>query len=198
MKNKAATLLMEVGAEYDKKRLHGKRYFSELLDGLNEEETRAVRWLLETTRTSIELYTEAQRQLVHALTHNAALRARVELLKTVGDVTALTWALEIDDPFRLSSIKKVQSYSGLCAAQHESGGKQRRAPLSKERNPHLQTILIEHAKLAPRRNPHLKRVYQAALDQGHNPNRATLAVARKQAAYLLAIDKSGQAFTPPD
>ncbi len=39
----------------------------------------------------------------------------------VGDVTALTWALEIDIPYRFSSVKDVQSYCGLCAAQHESG-----------------------------------------------------------------------------
>jgi hypothetical protein len=67
-------------------------------------------------------------------------------------------------------------------------------PLSKERNPHLQTILIEAAKLAPLYNAQLSKVHQAALDLGYNRNRATLAVARKLATYLLAIDKSGQAF----
>lgn len=198
MKNKAATLLMEVGAEYTKSRLHRKQYFSELLDTL--EETPSVLELLRMTRTNIEVYAAAQRRLLDALKHHEALRERVERLKTVGgvgDVTALTWALEIDDPFRFSSIKKVHSYCGLCSAQHESAGVERRAPLSKQRNPHLQTILIETAKLAPSRNPHLKRIHQAALDRGYNRNRATLAVARKQAAYLLAVDKSKKAFTPP-
>jgi transposase len=153
------------------------------------------------TRASLDVFTGAQRRLLEALTRHTALRDRLALLKTVagvGDVTALTWALEIDDPQRFPSIKDVQSYCGLCSAQHESAGKQRRAPLSKERNPHLQTMLIEAAKLAPSKHRHLEAVHEAALERGYNRNRATLAVARKLAAYLLAVDKSGKPFAVPD
>jgi hypothetical protein len=53
--------------------------------------------------------------------------------------------------------------------------------------------LIEAAKLAPRWNPRLRQVRDRELERGH-PNRATLAVARKLVAYLLAVDRSGQAF----
>ena len=199
MKNKASGLLMELGVEYAKSKLHGKKYFSELLDGLQEVPA-SVRELLRMTRTNLELFTGAQRRLLDALKQHAALNERVRLLQTVGgvgDVTALTWALEIDDPHRFSSIKDVQSYCGLCSAQHESAGKEWRAPLSKERNPHLQTILIEAAKLAPSKHRHLREVHEAALERGYNRNRATLAVARKLAAYLLAVDKSGRPFIAP-
>jgi len=34
MKTKTAGLLMEVGADYNKKRLHGAKYFQELLENL--------------------------------------------------------------------------------------------------------------------------------------------------------------------
>jgi len=201
MKNKASGLLMEVGVEYTRSKLHGKKYFSELLDGL-EEVPQSVRELLRMTRMNLEVFTGAQRRLLDALSRHAALRERLELLKTVGgvgDVTALTWALEIDDPYRFSRIKDAQSYCGLCSAEHESAGKQWRMPLSKERNPHLQTILIEAAKLAPSRQPHLRRVHEQALQKpGGNRNRATLEVARKLTAYLLAVDKSGQPFKAPD
>lgn len=199
MKNKASGLLMEVGVEYTKSKLHGKKYFSELLDSL-EEVPNSVRELLRMTRMSLEVFVGAQRRLLDALTQHPALRERLELLKTVngvGNVTALTWALEIDDPYRFNNVKSVHSYCGLCSAQRESAGKQWRAPLSKERNSHLQTILIEAAKLAPSKQPHLRAVHQAALERGYNRNRATLAVARKLAAYLLAVDKSRQPFTPP-
>lgn len=200
MKNKTSGLLMEVGAQYDKKKLHGKKYFSELLGSL-EEIPASVRDLLQMTRTSLEIFTDAQRQLVKALKQQPALSGRVELLKSiggVGDIVALTWALEIDDPNRFSSVKKAQSYCGLCSAQHESAGKQWRAPLSKERNPHLQTVIIEAAKLAPSKHRHLERVHTAALERGYNRNRATLAVARKLVAYLLAVDKSGSFFVAPE
>ena len=54
-------------------------------------------------------------------------------------------------------------------------------------------MLIEAAKLAPRWNPQLAAVHARELQRG-NRNRATLAVARKLVAYLLAVDKSGKPF----
>jgi hypothetical protein len=70
----------------------------------------------------------------------------------------------------------------------------RRGPISKKRNKHLQTVLIEAAKLAPRWNPQLAAVYDKELATG-NRNSATLAVARKIVAYLMAVDKNQEAFT---
>jgi len=54
-------------------------------------------------------------------------------------------------------------------------------------------MLIEAAKLAPRYNPPLAMLHQRELQRGDR-NRATLAVARKLVAYLMAVDKSGQPF----
>ncbi len=48
---------------------------------------------------------------------------RVERLMTipaVGPITALTWALEVGDVQRFSSIKKAISYCGLCGAEKSS------------------------------------------------------------------------------
>ncbi len=200
MKNKASGILMETGVEYAKSKLHGKKYFSELVDSLEDVPPSVVN-LLRMTRTNLELFTAAQRHLLDVLTRHAALCDRVTLLQSVGgvgQVTALTWALEIDDPHRFSNIRRAQSYCGLCSAQHESGDKQWRMPLSKERNPHLQSILIEAAKLAPSKHAHLTRIREQAIVRGYNKNRATLAVARKLVAYLLAVDKSGQPFIAPE
>jgi transposase len=200
MKNKTAGILMETGVEYAKSKLHGKKYFSELVDSLEDVPPSVVE-LLRMTRTNLEWFTVAQRRLLDALTRHAALRDRVTLLQTVGgvgQVTALTWALEIDDPHRFSNIRRAQSYCGLCSAQHESGDKQWRMPLSKERNPYLQSILIEAAKLAPSHHAHLANLRDCALARGYNKNCATLAVARKLVAYLLAVDKSGQPFVAPE
>jgi hypothetical protein len=44
------------------------------------------------------------------------------------------------------------SYCGLTSALVSSADKQQRGPISKQRNSHLQTVLIEAAKLAPRWN----------------------------------------------
>ena len=47
-------------------------------------------------------------------------------------------------------------------------------PLSKQRNKHIQRVLVEAAKLAPRECHELAVVRERELERG-NPNRATLA-----------------------
>ena len=70
----------------------------------------------------------------------------------------------------------------------------RSAPrFQKQRNKHLQTVLIEAAKLAPRWNSDLALLYEKEKQRG-NRNRATLAVARKLVAYLLAVDRREKPF----
>ena len=195
MKNKIAGLLMEVGEPYNKQKLHGKRYFEQLLGNLQETPA-SVKDLLRLSRGTLELFEATQKRLLKQLQQAPRLQQRVELLRSipgVGEVTALVWALEIADSHRFPSIGQAQSYCGLTAAFAASADKQQRGPLSKQRNVHLQTTLIEAAKLAPRWNVQLAAVHARELERGHR-NRATLAVARKLVAYLLAVDKSGQPF----
>ena len=197
MQNKMSGLLMESGAEYNKQRLHGKQYFTELLDTL-EEVPESAKDLLRLSRGAMEMFETMQQQLVARLEKNPLLAKRVKLLnsiRSVGPVTALTWILEVGNPHRFTSIAKAVSYCGLTSALDSSADKQQRGPISKQRNAHLQTVLIEAAKLAPRWNPQLAAVHAREVEQG-NRNRATLAVARKLVAYLLAVDKSGQPFQP--
>jgi transposase len=199
MKNKTASLLMETGQEYNKSRLHGKRYFNELLDRL-EDVPDYVMELLRLSHSGVEIFDGWQRHLIKELRESLEIKQRVERLMSipgVGEVTALTWVLEVADPHRFSAVRKAVSYCGLCSAYAESAGKIRRGPLSKQRNSNLQTVLIEAAKLAPRYNPQLKEVYSREAARG-NRNDATLAVARKLVAYMLAVDKSGREFEVRD
>ena len=198
MQNKIAGLLMECGATYNKARLHGRKYFQALL-GQVEEVPESVKQMLRLSRGALDMFQSVQRQLLKRLHEDAALHARVERLcsiRGIGEVTALTWALEIGDPQRFGSISQAVSYCGLTAAFRASADHQQRGPISKQRNAHLQTALIEAAKLAPRWNPELAALHARELERGHR-NRATLAVARKLVAYFLAVDKSGVPFTPP-
>ncbi len=194
-KNKMAGLLMETGAVYVKEKLHGKKYFASLLEEL-EEVPESVKDLLRLSRGALEMFESTQKRLVRELLADPELTGRVERLMTipaVGEITALTWALEIGDPHRFRSGSEAMSYCGLTAALKSSAGKQQRGPISKQRNHWLQSTLIEAAKLAPRWNPQLAALQARELERGHR-NRATLAVARKLVTYLLAVDKSGQSF----
>jgi transposase len=200
MKNKMSGLLMEVGATYDKRRLHGRKYFGELLERV-EDVPESVKNLLRLSRGNLELFTSAQKKLTNTLRKQPLIRERVERLMSiagVGEIMALTWVLEVGDPDRFSNSRDAISYCGLCSAQRESAGKEKRGPISKKRNKHLQTMLIEAAKLAPHWNPQLAALHEKELAKG-NRNRATLAVARKLVEYLLAVDRRGTPFeeAPP-
>ena len=195
MQNKMSGLLMEVGASYSKRRLHGKKYFHEILERV-EEIPPSVKELLKLSRSSYEMFRSFQKKLIETLRTNNLIHDRVHRLMTipgVGEITALTWVLEIGDSGRFASIRQAVSYCGLCSAQRESAGKEQRGPISKKRNKHLQTMIIEAAKLAPHWNEQLALVHERELKKG-NRNRATLAVARRLVAYMLAVDKKQADF----
>ncbi len=197
MKNKISGVLMEVGAEYDKYRLHGRRYFSELLETIDPEiAPPSVHRMLKTSRAHMELFRAGSKALIKQLHEDPRIKLRVERLQTikgVGETLALTWVLEVGDPKRFGRIGQAYSYCGLTSAQKESAGQNKRGPISKQRNKHLQKMLIEAAKVGPHWNPQLKAVHERELQKG-NKNRATLAVARKLVAYMMAVDRSCKNF----
>ena len=195
MKIKIGSLLMEAGVSYNKQRLHKAGYFRELL-ATNPDINEGLKPLLQLCRETVVRLGKIESALVRSLERDSLLLDRVERLMSipaVGPITALTWALEIGDVRRFSSIKKAISYCGLCSAEKSSGNTVQRTPLSKQRNKHLQTTLIEAAKMAPRNSSQLAMLYDKEKQKG-NANRATLAVARKLVAYLLAVDRGQRNF----
>jgi hypothetical protein len=64
---------------------------------------------------------------------------------------------------------------------------------TKQRNKHIQRALVEAAKLAPRQDHQLALAHEKEKEKGH-ANRATLAVARKMVAYLVAVDRAKRDF----
>jgi transposase len=199
MKIKISSLLMEAGVSYNKERLHKAGYFRELL-ATNPDIDASLRSLLGQCRETVVRLGKIEGALVRSLQNDRLLAERVERLMSipaVGPITALTWALEIGEVQRFSSIKKAVSYCGLCGAEKSSGNTVQRMPLSKQRNKHLQTTLIEAAKMAPRYNSTLALLYDREKQRG-NANRGTLAVARKLVAYLVAIDRGQTHFLMAD
>ena len=195
MKIKISSLLMEAGVSYNKQRLHKAGYFRELL-ATHPDIDEGLRSLLCQCRETVVRLGKTENALIRSLEHDRLLAERVERLMSIpaiGPITALTWALEVGDVKRFSSIKKAISYCGLCGAEKSSANTVQRTPLSKQRNKHLQNTLIEAAKMAPRYSPNLAMLYDKEKQKG-NANRATLAVARKLVAYLMAVDRGQRNF----
>jgi transposase len=199
MKNRVSGLLMETGVTYNKRRLHKVGYFADLLSS-SEEIGESIRPLLALSRETIARSQRLDYALVSSLEHDPLLAERLKRLRTVpgvGPITALTWALEIGDYTRFRSIKEAISYCGLCGDEKSSADKVMRMPLSKQRNKHIQRVLVEAAKLAPRQSHELAVIHHRERERG-NANRATLAVARKMIAYMLAVERREQDFVPAE
>ena len=199
MKNRVSGLLMETGVSYNKQRLHKVGYFAELMT-TNEEVHESIRPLLKLSRDLISRSQKRDYALVSSLQRDPVLKERLRRLRTVpgvGPITALTWALEIGDYTRFSSIKRAISYCGLCGDEKSSADKVMRMPISKQRNKHIQRALIEAAKLAPSQSHELALTHARELERG-NRNRATLAVARKMVCYMLAVERRQQDFVPAE
>ena len=133
MKIKTSALLMEAGVSYNKQRLHKAGYFRELL-ATNPDIDEGLCSLLRLCRETVVRLGKNESALVRSLERDSLLVERVERLMTipaVGPITALTWALEVGDVQRFSSIKKAISYCGLCGAEKSSGNTVQRTPLSK-------------------------------------------------------------------
>jgi hypothetical protein len=190
-KNKTAGLLIENGIAYDTNRLHQKKYFAELV-----KNSPTCRKSSNACSASTACRSKPCSALIAVSSPacNAACSwpdriSRLRTIDGVGEITALTWALEIGEPSRFPNTKHAISYCGLCSPQPESAGVGKRGPLSKQRNRFLQTTLIEAAHLAPRYNQALRAIHATAR-QKSNTNRATLEVARGLVHYLLAVDPS--------
>ena len=199
MKNRVSGLLMEKGVTHTKRRLHKVGYFAELMSESKEIDA-SIRPLLKLSREHIVRAQKLDYALVSSLERDPLLVERLKRLRTVpgvGPITALTWALEIGDVSRFRSIKQAISYCGLCGAEKSSADKVMRTPISKQRNKHIQHVLVEAAKLAPRLNHDLALIYEKEMQRG-NRNRATLAVARKIVAYLLAVERRKRDFVSAD
>lgn len=142
---------MEAGVSYNKRKLHKAGYFRELLAS-NPDIDPGLRSLLRQCRETVVRLSKTENALIRLLQQDRLLTERVERLMSIpaiGPITALTSALEIGEVQWFSSIKKAVSYCGLCGDQHSSADRVQRTPLSKQRNKHLQTTLIEAAKMAP-------------------------------------------------
>ena len=199
MKNRVSGLLMETGVSYNKQRLHKLGYFEELMS-TNEDVHDSIRPLLKLSREMISRSLKLDYALVSSLERDPLLKERLRRLRTVpgvGPITALTWALEIGDFTRFTSNKQAISYCGLCGDENSSADKVLRMPISTQRNKHIQRVLIEAAKLATRESPELAMIRARELERG-NPNRATLAVARKMVIYMLAVERRQQDWVPAE
>jgi transposase len=127
-----------------------------------------------------------------------------ELLRQVegvGPITALTFVLTLEDPYRFEKSRSVGAYLGLVPARDQSGDRDPQKRISKEGDEMLRRLLVRsaHYILGPfGSDSDLRRHGEKIASRGgkNAKKRAAVAVARKLAVLLHRLWVSAEVYDP--
>jgi transposase len=127
-----------------------------------------------------------------------------ELLRQVegiGPLTALTFVLTLEDPYRFEKSRSVGAYLGLVPASDRSGDRDPQKRISKEGEQMLRKLLVgsAHYILGPfGSDSDLRRHGEKIASRGgkNAKKRAAVTVARKLSVLLHSLWISGELYDP--
>lgn len=116
----------------------------------------------------------------------------VKLLKSIdgiGEITALAFKAEIDDPKRFSDSKDVAAYLGLTPTQYSSGEVKRQGRISKKGSKEVRYLLVEAAtvQLSRCRAWSKHKAWGIKLAKKKGMKKAQVALARKLAVTMHSM-----------
>jgi transposase len=119
----------------------------------------------------------------------------------IGPLTALTFVLTLEDPYRFEKSRSVGAYLGLVPAKDQSGERDPQKRISKEGDEMLRKLLVSsaHYVLGPfGSDSDLRRHGEKIASRGgkNAKKRAAVAVARKLAVLLHSLWVSGEVYEP--
>jgi transposase len=119
----------------------------------------------------------------------------------IGPLTALTFVLTLEDPYRFEKSRSVGAYLGLVPATDQSGDRDPQKRISKEGDEMLRKLLVgsAHYILGPfGSDSDLRRHGQKIASRGgkNAKKRAAVAVARKLSVLLHSLWVSGEIYEP--
>ncbi len=117
----------------------------------------------------------------------------------IGPLTALSFVLTLEDPYRFERSRSVGAYLGLVPATDQSGDRDPQRRISKEGDQMLRKLLVgsAHYILGPFGSDLRRHGEKIASRGGKNAKkRAVVAVARKLAVLLHSLWVSAEVYEP--
>jgi transposase len=173
----------------------------ELAEGLSPELQSALQPLLEEIESLTERIREYNERVQQIAQESYPEVARLEQVKGVGTLIALTYVLTLEDPRRFRKSRDVRCYLGLRPGRRNSGQSEPQLHISKEGDPYLRTLMVQsaHHILGPfGADSDLRRWGLRLAERGgkNAKKRAVVAVARKLAILLHRLWVSGEVYEP--
>src|SRR3984893_5640858 len=169
--------------------------------GLSPELQSALEPLLAAIESLSERIYEYNQQIAKIAKESYPQVARLEQVKGVGTLIALTYVLTLADTHRLRKRRDVGFYVGWQPGRRNSGQSEPQMNISKEGDPYLRTLLVQGARhiLGPfGADSDLRRWGLKLAERGgkNGKKRAVIARARKLAVLLHRLWASGEAYEP--
>src|SRR5215211_5567676 len=158
--------------------------------------------VLETIRSLTELIRDYDRKLETLSKERYPETELLRQVEGVGPLTALSFVLTLEDPYRFEKSRSVGAYLGLVPARDQSGGKEpREKRISKEGDETLRKLLVgnSHYILGPfGSDSDLRRHGEKIASRGgkNAKKRAAVAVARKLSVLLHHLWVTGEVYDP--
>ena len=159
--------------------------------------------ILEQIGSLTERIRDYDRRLVAISEEHYPETALLRQVEGIGPLTALTFVLTLEDPYRFAKSRSVGAYLGLVPAMDQSGDRDpREKRISKEGDQMLRRLLVScaHYVLGPfGSDSDLRRHGEKIASRGGKnakKKRAVVAVARKLAVLLHSLWTSAEVYEP--
>jgi transposase len=161
----------------------------------------ALEPLLETIGSLTQRIRDYERKLEMLAKERYPETDLLRQVEGVGTLTALTFVLTLEDPYRFEKSRSVGAYLGLVPATDQSGDRNPQKRISKEGDEMLRKLLVgsSHYILGPfGSDSDLRHHGEKIASRGgkNSKKRAVVAVARKLSVLLHSLWLSGEVYEP--
>ena len=193
-------LLLDRGFAFPKSITRARRMIPEILGDIDNELTPLAR---EAIGELHDLFLDLDRRIAsfdkkidRVFRSNEACQ-RIAKIKGIGPKTATAIIAAIGDGAEFKNGRHLSAWVGLVPRQHSSGERTTLLGISKRGSQHLRSLLVHGARAVVRTAARKADPFNTWVNQLHQRrgfNRATVAVANKNARIIWAVLRSGECY----
>jgi len=160
----------------------------------------SLRICLDVYLQELEFFNKAKKKLreaLQALSRKERYASAVRVKSSapgIGWLTAIRLTLEWGDMRRFPTGKHIASFTGLTSREYSTGDTIRRGRITGQSSERVRSWLIECAWRAVKKDPALLDKYHRVKHSSGSAKKAIVAVARKLAVRLWALETTGHAY----
>jgi transposase len=193
-------LLLDRGIAIAVSATRARRLIPKILAGANDELTKMMREIISTLydfMLQIDDRIKSFDRKIEAIFKASEVCQRIAKIRGIGPKTSTAMIAAIGDGSDFKNGRHLAAWLGLVPRQHSSGERHLMMGISKRGSQHLRTLLVHGARAVVRtavRKTDARSMWVNELRLRRGYNRATVAVANKNARVIWALLTSGQPY----